>query len=46
MQLYKVRGGTEKDLYAKQYNIGVGISLFSPEAFLLFSGGPASGETK
>jgi tRNA-dependent cyclodipeptide synthase len=27
MRLYKVRGGTEKDLYAKQYNIGVGISL-------------------
>lgn len=27
MQLYKVRGGDEKDLYAKQYNIGVGISL-------------------
>lgn len=27
MQLYKVRGGTEKDLYARKYNIGVGISL-------------------
>lgn len=27
MKLYKIRGGTESDLYAKQYNIGVGISL-------------------
>lgn len=27
MQLYKVRGGTKEDLYAKKYNIGVGISL-------------------
>lgn len=38
MQLYKVRGGTEQDLYAKQYNIGVGISLgnkwFSAENIL------------
>jgi tRNA-dependent cyclodipeptide synthase len=27
MHLYRVIGGTEEDLYAKKYNIGVGISL-------------------
>lgn len=27
MQLYKVRGGTKEELYAKKYNIGVAISL-------------------
>jgi tRNA-dependent cyclodipeptide synthase len=41
MQLYKVRGGTEEDLYAKKYNIGVGISLgnrwFSAENIVLLT---------
>ena len=27
MQLYKIRGGTEKELYDRKYNIGVAISL-------------------
>jgi tRNA-dependent cyclodipeptide synthase len=27
MQLYKIRGGNEEELFAKKYNIGVGISL-------------------
>jgi len=38
MKLYKIRGGTEEELYKRNYNIGVGISLgnkwFSAENIL------------